>query len=610
MNAKPSTLRRGAGSEVVRFAAVAALVGAAACTDAQLQPVPEPEQPPADNKLVVNGEFCTTSPDDLKFPVKVLFMIDTSSSMETTDPLAARVDAIIDVVDAIGFEEGVEIGIIGFGLGANILTERCASYNPRMDCTPGFSTDPVATLQAAVGAGQAAGTTDYLITLQTAVSMIASDMANSDDEELQNARYVLLFLSDGIPDADSTFGPQQLCPEADDWANNGTPDDRGLTGAIAELIEQTEELARRYDVRELAFHGAYLAAPDTALDVRACGSNLIRAMSQHGNGTFRDFSSGEEVNFLFVDFTSYKRVFSMKNFVVTNLNARPFSEALYLDAYNVTSTDPTLAAGIIDSDGDGLTDELEDLVGSSPQLQDSDGDGFSDQVEYALRGSGFDILDPTDADCAADIDRQDYDGDGLRDCEERFAGTNPKKFDSDLDGFGDGLESLYGSNPSLADGLLDVDFDGADNGAEIRWHSQPDTDDISFLSEHAYRYQARELGVSDTAQTCYTFEVANISLASTMGALGPDTDVNGVPLQSPGYGGGAMEVGENRILIEVAEAPFDAPTEPGISRIACVKARYSAAERVRIPVNGQLTVDRYAFIDAREFDPAVHCQDP
>ncbi len=600
--------------------ALLGLVGPSACTDAQLEPVPEPERPPADNKLEVTGQFCTTNPDDLNFPVKILFIIDTSQSLITPDPVARGVVALIVVIDATRDTPGVEWGIIVFGAGSNILTERCDDYDTRDNCTAGFSTDPDQAILAATGASQGAGTTDYLISLQTAVSMVAADMAGADENELENARYVVIFLSDGIPDSDSTFGPQELCPEAEAWANNGIIDDRGTSGALSLLIDQFEELGRRYHVREMAFHGAFLAAPDTALEVRACGGNLIRAMSQHGQGTFRDFSSGEELNFLFVDFTSYKRIFALKNFVVTNLNARPFSEALYINSEGaVRSDDPTLALGIIDSDADGLTDEREEIAGTSIYLQDTDGDGFSDLLEVNLRGSGFDALDPTDADCAAAIDRLDADGDGLRDCEERFVGTNPKRFDSDNDGFGDGMEQLYGSNPSLADHQLDVDFDGADNGAEMRWHSQPDQDDISFLSEHAYRYEVEELGVVGS-RLCYSFNVSNISLASTRGAIAVDGvpdggvlfDADGgiVDTVGPGYGGGAMQEGENRILFEVAESPFDAPEEPGISRLACVSARYSAENAIRIPVNGKVALGEDAFVDARDFVPELHCLQP
>lgn len=599
-----------------------AALGAFACTDAVLEPVPPPELGPADNKLRVRGEVCTTDPDDLRFPVKVLFIIDASSSMAATDPQGARIDAMLEVMDRFRevnpedptqqgpFLEGVEFGVVAFGLGANIYTEHCDDYETREGCVAGFTTDVDDALAAAVNAGVGAGTTDFLIALDTAVSMLAADMSRSDEEDLQNSRYVLLFLSDGIPDSDSRFNPGAVCSDAREWLNTERVPAGDIAEEIADRLDQMHELARRYDVRELSFNAGFVAAPGTSPAVKACGSTLVHAMARHGDGVFRDFSSGERINFLFVDYTSFKRIFALKNFVVTNLNARPFSEALFVEGDVRDATNPTLAAGIIDSDGDGLTDQLEELIGTDPQRQDTDGDGFSDLLEYQLRTSGFDPLDPTDADCVADIDRVDTDGDGLRDCEERFVGTNPKRYDSDLDGFGDGLEVLYGTNPAIPDGLLDVDFDGADNAREIRWHSSPTTEDVKYLSDHAYRYDVRELGL-EGARVCYGFDISNVSLASTIGAVDSYADApDGGPRPANGLGGGAMARGENRILIEVSEAPFDAPSEPGVARLACVSARFDAKQRLKLPANGIVDVSREDFVEASEFDPTVHCKQP
>ena len=39
-----------------------------------------------DNKLTAEGHFCTTDPADLEFPLKILFVIDVSASMDVSDP--------------------------------------------------------------------------------------------------------------------------------------------------------------------------------------------------------------------------------------------------------------------------------------------------------------------------------------------------------------------------------------------------------------------------------------------------------------------------------------------------------------------------------------------
>lgn len=570
---------------------VAPLAGAA-CTNATLEPVPPPEVARADNKLAVEGRFCTTDPDDLEFPVKLLFVIDTSSSMDSTDPDATRVAALIEVIQSVQDIPGVEIGLIGFGLGAQSFTE-------------GF-VPPEEALAVAASAGQAAGTTDFIVALSTVISFLADDMGQSDPLELQNARYQIIFLSDGLPDSDGTFDPIGTCEDAATWEREGKAiPDADVVTEVGELLEQISELADQFDVRELGFNTAFAATPETPTQIKACGSTFMRAMAKQGGGVFRDFSSGEEINFLFVDFTSFKRVFAMKSFLAQNLNAAAFSHALGVGP-RVRSDDPTLAKGIIDSDADGLTDELEDKIGTDPRAQDTDDDGFSDLLEHRLSLSGIDALDPTDADCLADVDRGDFDGDGLRDCEERFFGTNVRAYDTDNDGFGDGVEILAALNPGLDDTLLDVDFDGVRNNNELRAHSRVDQDDVLELSEHAYRYRVIEDGIEGSS-LCYTFRVENIALASTLGADAPADLAAGA---ASGLGGGAMDVSENRILFEVTEQPFDSNDEAGVARLACARARFDADRQLKDPANGLIVLPPTAFVPADVFDPVLHCVDP
>ncbi len=593
-------------SSLPRTWAIAALV-LASCTNAQLEPVPPPEVARADNKLAVDGRFCTTNPDDLAFPVKLLFLIDTSSSMDATDPAATRVDALVDVIDNVIDIPGVEVGIIIFGLGASPLTEKCDDYATRTNCRPGFA-PPAEALKVVAGTGQAAGTTDFVSTLESTVAFLADDMGNSGGSDLQNSRYSVIFLSDGLPDSDGTFDPVGTCDDAAEWERQGqTIANAGVVTQVGDLLEQIVELADQYDVRDLTFNAAFAAAPQTATAIKACGSSFMRAMAKQGGGIFRDFSSGEEINFLFVDFTSFKRIFAMKSFLAINLTAAPFSQAFDVDE-RVRSDDPTLAIGIIDSDADGLPDQLEDKIGTDPQFQDTDDDGFSDLLEHRLSLSGSDPLDPTDADCLADVDRLDADGDGLRDCEERFFGTNVRAYDSDNDGFGDGVEVLGALNPGLDDTLLDVDFDGVRNNNELRAHSRVDQDDVLELSEHAYRYKVIEDGFEGSS-ICYSFHVENISLSSTTGARAPAANAGGA-VAATGLGGGAMELSENRILFEVTEQPFDAAQEQGVARLACARARFDAARELKDPANGLIVLPASAFKPADLFDPQLDCVDP
>lgn len=119
----------------------------------------------------------------------------------------------------------------------------------------------------------------------------------------------------------------------------------------------------------------------------------------------------------------------------------------YSDHYNFASpvlSDVTVyakwcdALDTTDTDNDGLSDPLEEAMGTDPNNADTDGDGLSDHTE--LNWLNYDPLsDDTDGDGVLDKD-EDPDKDGLTNMEEELLGTNPIHSDSDFDGLSDGDE--------------------------------------------------------------------------------------------------------------------------------------------------------------------------
>ena len=107
----------------------------------------------------------------------------------------------------------------------------------------------------------------------------------------------------------------------------------------------------------------------------------------------------------------------------------------------------------VDTDRDGLPDEVEVEIGTNPANPDTDGDGLTDGFEVT---HGFNPLQPGDGDA-------DPDADGLTNLEELAAGTDPNDPDSDADALTDGDEVDRGTDPTLAD----TDDDGLDDGIEV-----------------------------------------------------------------------------------------------------------------------------------------------
>lgn len=115
-----------------------------------------------------------------------------------------------------------------------------------------------------------------------------------------------------------------------------------------------------------------------------------------------------------------------------------------------------------DTDGDGLPDSYEMIIGTDPNCADTDGDGLTDGYEVL-----YSSTDPCDKytmkNGVADGDL-DPDADGLTISREQEYGTDPLYADTDYDGLADGEEvSRYGTDPLK----YDTDDEGISDGDEI-----------------------------------------------------------------------------------------------------------------------------------------------
>ncbi|MFK8029058.1 MAG: OmpA family protein [Gammaproteobacteria bacterium] len=192
-------------------------------------------------------------------------------------------------------------------------------------------------------------------------------------------------------------------------------------------------------------------------------------------------------------------------------------------------TDPTAGNPLddaVDSDGDGISDPLENALGTDPNNPDTDGDGIPDGVEVGPDG----VLDPGESN-PLDADSDD---DGIPDGEEDANGngmvdpgeTDPSNPDSDNDGIDDGVESGVTTGVPDPDGAgplegTDPSFVGDLDPATTTDPTNPDTDDDGI-----------EDGVEDANGNGQTLN----TIGGTNGAPGsgetdpnnPDTDGDGL----------------------------------------------------------------------------------
>jgi hypothetical protein len=592
---------------LARPTAAVLLVSALGCTDSGLEPARSGPGTTFDDELHLNAEVCLTPPSDAAFPVKILFLVDTSDSMSVTDRDHKRSDAVIKVIQRYSAQPGVAFGVIAFDSNIDRLTT-------------GFTTSPDnARIQTRLSGADRL--TDYQGALGAAYQMISEDIVSSSPAERARSKYVVVFFSDGAPDpqcsAQVTVCGAGTCPahqhcragacKSDylictvprkDWQDAFSPPlspdlypDLGL-GAdynqMSQILRSVDDLIGLQDfyrVGEIRLHTAFLYDPEAASDPLAApfgldregGVELMTAMAEHGFGTFTEFDSASSIDFLNVNYTSFKEENGLAMVLATNLN--------------VVDTGAGLKA---DTDGDGLIDEDEaghTCVGNGSGCgdpMDSDGDGYTDLFEERNRVSGF---DPKDAKkpltpCA---NKSDLDGDLLRDCEETFLKTDPRNPDSDGDRIPDGVEFRLGMDPlNREDVYDDPDRDGERSIDEVKGHTNPL---VALSPSHPvvrYLYDFAPF-TKDTGEQCFQLDIRHIKLRTT----GKGTD---------------SRLGLNRILLYFDEAPVDRALDFGRVRVACVDVRYVDGA-LKSPSDGLVSFSEADFKPAETFDQRKDCRD-
>ncbi len=214
----------------------------------------------------------------------------------------------------------------------------------------------------------------------------------------------------------------------------------------------------------------------------------------------------------------------------------------------------------VDTDNDGLSDDLESALGTDPDNPDTDGDGLSDADEAGVDGVvGSGETNPLDA---------DTDDDGLADGREvlgpdgRLGGsdaTDPLNADSDSDGLNDGTEA--GVTAPVAGGTSTpngVAFSGTDTGSPAY---VPDADPSTTTDPILVDSDAD--GINDGAEDLNADGATSNTIGGTGTAGSGETDPNNPDTDGDGLNDGDEIGGLGPLATFGATDPLDTDSDDG-----------------------------------------------
>ena len=210
---------------------------AAGCSDAGLQPVDDSEGTAVDDKLLLTGEVCTSDPTEAVFPVKIMFIVDASGSMQFTDPSDANTSTTFQGSNTNQSSSAAQTNCLSSctSTGAGNCAQLCSNpnspgrqaavqkvinrfknnpavefaiirFNARVTVNggepgcEGFSNKANCIQRGLESLTQAEIFTDYQGALDKAYEVLERDMIDASPIERIRSKYVLVFISDGAPD--------------------------------------------------------------------------------------------------------------------------------------------------------------------------------------------------------------------------------------------------------------------------------------------------------------------------------------------------------------------------------------------------------------------------
>ncbi len=468
----------------LRFA-VLVVLAALGCSDAGLYAVDDKRAGRPD-RADFDGLACVPLAAGDAFPVKVLYAIQGGADVDRA-VVSAVSDGLSSIVGRFSVPY-IQFSLVGFHTVATGIQGGFVDAATFGATLPRYS------------AYQEQGPISLRAPLKLASSILSGDMLTGCKGTVARTRYlvVLVVASGDTSCANASFnaGIRATCSRLYDPSLPTPAEVAASANACAqcELTAVTNDLkafTSKYGAGEVTIQPIYVR-----MNADPAVSAQVAAIAQAGGTQVIETDPGSIGNVLNgINYASLQRALTLKRLIAFNRNA--ISRAGQM---------------LPDSDGDGLTDEEEVTLGTSPTEADSDGDFLSDGVEIrrGLRPQlgNVDMVNG----CNPTLDT---DGDRLNDCEERMLGTDSCVSDTDGDGLPDVVELLSSTNPLVPEDLEDDDRDGTPNVVEVQAHTDPLSADIAYRAERGYGYFIEPAEPTVDGRACYHVRVDNIGLVET-----------------------------------------------------------------------------------------------
>ncbi len=325
------------------------------------------------------------------------------------------------------------------------------------------------------------------------------------------------------------------------FTSDGQPTDTGVNNYDNALIQfikddilelQNDSIVGPYIKRIYVSTGFY------HFDANNVAEELLEKMAIAGNGKFFSFNNGEDIDFDKLLNVPIEKIHTTEEqLLIANLNTM-----WGWDPEEARKTNQLNWKVLRDTDGDGLHDFLE-FEGCIDKA-DCDENGINDRVEFEKfdfpckpssdnprRCSSTEFQIEASEDCLGEKGKQDSDGDGLTNCEERVLGTNvgvvgdgQTPYDTNFDQVPDKLALRFnidgvaiggGDNKSRPQSEIDTDEDGIFNLAEIKYFTPLRLDNSRISNLKPYDYTKEVTTSPDKPNVdCFELVVKDIPLAS------------------------------------------------------------------------------------------------